>query len=222
GAAGQEFDDKVLHKIKILNHTRKKHGLKYFDEELYDLDKNENRYRSWYAVCHASDAGKAETAVRALEENAKVGAATPAEARDEVLREVKAGNRGNMVSLAVMTAILCLCMYFIMRANLMGRVREVGIRRAIGVTKKNLVFRFLIEALVLCARTVLIGFLLSSFVMRLWVTNSALMKMLFYYPLWMMLVLLILLVSLCAFCGVLPVLLLLRKKPSAILAKYDI
>ena len=29
GAAGQEFDDKVLHKIKILNHTRKKHGLKY-------------------------------------------------------------------------------------------------------------------------------------------------------------------------------------------------
>ena len=193
-----------------------------FDEELYDLDKSENRYRSWYAVCHASDAGKAEAAVRALEENAKVGAATPAEAREEVLREVKAGSRGNMVSLAVMTAILCLCMYFIMRANLMGRVREVGIRRAIGVTKKNLVFRFLIEALVLCARTVLIGFLLSSFVMRLWVTNSALMKMLFYYPLWMMLVLLILLVSLCAFCGVLPVLLLLRKKPSAILAKYDI
>ena len=29
GAAGQEFDDKVLHKIKMLSHTRKKHGLKY-------------------------------------------------------------------------------------------------------------------------------------------------------------------------------------------------
>ena len=193
-----------------------------YDTDLYDLDKNENRYRSWYAVCHASDAGKAEAAVRALEENAGVGGATPAEAREEALREAKAGSRGSMVTLGVMTAILCLCMYFIMRANLMGRVREVGIRRAIGVTKKNLVFRFLIEALVLCASTVLIGFLLSSFVMRLWVTNSALMKMLFYYPLWMMLVLLVLLVSLCAFCGVLPVLLLLRKKPSAILAKYDI
>ena len=193
-----------------------------FDADLYNLDANENRYRSWYAVCHASDPGKAEDTVRRLAENEKIGAATPAEAREEVLREVKAGSRGNMVSLAVMTAILCLCMYFIMRANLMGRVREVGIRRAIGVTKKNLVFRFLIEALVLCARTVLIGFLLSSFVMRLWVTNSALMKMLFYYPLWMMLVLLVLLLSLCAFCGVLPVLLLLRKKPSAILAKYDI
>ena len=29
GAAGQEFDEEVLKKIKILNYTRKKHGLKY-------------------------------------------------------------------------------------------------------------------------------------------------------------------------------------------------
>ena len=29
GAAGQEFDESVLQKIKILNYTRKKHGLKY-------------------------------------------------------------------------------------------------------------------------------------------------------------------------------------------------
>lgn len=29
GAAGQEFDNDVLQKIKILNHARKKHGLKY-------------------------------------------------------------------------------------------------------------------------------------------------------------------------------------------------
>lgn len=29
GAAGQSFDEDVLKKIKILNHTRKKHGLKY-------------------------------------------------------------------------------------------------------------------------------------------------------------------------------------------------
>lgn len=193
-----------------------------YDTDLYDLENKGNRYRSWYAVCHASDAGKAETAVRVLEESAGIDAATPAEAREEALREAKAGSRGSMVTLGVMTAILCLCMYFIMRANLMGRVREVGIRRAIGVTKKNLVFRFLIEALVLCARTVLVGFALSSLVMRLWVTNSALMKMLFYYPLWMMIALFILLVMLCAFCGVLPLLFLLRRTPSGILSKNDI
>ena len=29
GAAGQKFDERVLHKIQVLNYTRKKHGLKY-------------------------------------------------------------------------------------------------------------------------------------------------------------------------------------------------
>ena len=110
----------------------------------------------------------------------------------------------------------------IMRAGLMSRVKEVGIYRAIGVTKGNLIFRFLIEALVLCAVTVLTGFLAMSLLMRHWVTHSALMKILFHYPLWMMLLLFLLLVFLCAFCGVLPVMLLLRKTPSEILAKYDI
>ena len=125
-------------------------------------------------------------------------------------------------ALPVMLAIMCLCMYFIMRAGLMSRVKEVGIYRAIGVTKGNLIFRFLIEALVLCAVTVLTGFLAMSLLMRHWVTHSALMKILFHYPLWMMLLLFLLLVFLCAFCGVLPVMLLLRKTPSEILAKYDI
>ena len=124
--------------------------------------------------------------------------------------------------MGIMTAILCLCMFFIMRANLLNRVREVGICRAIGVTKGNLVFRFLIEALVLCGTTVLVGFALSSAVMRLWVVNSSLMRMLFHYPLWMMLLLFALLIFLCVFCGILPILLLLRKTPSQILAKYDI
>ena len=121
-----------------------------------------------------------------------------------------------------MTGILCLCMFFIMRANLMSRVREVGICRAIGVTKGNLVFRFFIESLVLCGTTVLIGFVLSSAVMRLWVTNSALMKTLFYYPLWMMGLLALLLIGLCVLAGILPVLMLLRRTPAGILAKYDI
>ena len=68
----------------------------------------------------------------------------------------------------------------------------------------------------------LAGFFLMSLVMRHWVTNSALMKMLFHYPVWMMLLLFVLLLLLSTFCGVLPVLLLLRKTPSEILAKYDI
>ena len=189
--------------------------------EVYDLDAKTDRYRSWYAVAHAADAGRAERAASALAEEG-IFVITPSEASEEATREARSGARGNLITLGVMTAILCLCMFFIMRANLLNRVREVGICRAIGVTKGNLVFRFLIEALVLCGTTVLVGFALSSFVMRLWVVNSSLMRLLFYYPLWMMLLLFALLVFLCVFCGILPILLLLRKTPSEILSKYDI
>ena len=188
---------------------------------LYDLDSSQDPFQRWTAVLHAADTAAADKAAAALEEDG-IAAITPSEAREAVMKEVRASTRSRLISLAVMLAIMCLCMYFIMRAGLMSRVKEVGIYRAIGVTKGNLIFRFLIEALVLCAVTVLTGFLAMSLLMRHWVTHSALMKILFHYPLWMMLLLFLLLVFLCAFCGVLPVMLLLRKTPSEILAKYDI
>ena len=191
------------------------------DLPYYDLDSEESRYMSWTASAHAADPAKAEKAAAALSE-AGLTVCTPEEAREEAMRDARAGTRSRLIALAVMLVILSLCMYFIMRAGLMSRIREVGIYRAIGVTKGNLVFRFLVEAVVLCGTTVLAGFFLMSLVMRHWVTNSALMKMLFHYPVWMMLLLFVLLLLLSTFCGVLPVLLLLRKTPSEILAKYDI
>ena len=107
-----------------------------------------------------------EMAAAALAKDEGIGLFTPSEASELATYEARSGARGNLITLGIMTAILCLCMYFIMRANLLNRVREVGICRAIGVTKGNLVFRFLIEALVLCGTTVFVGFALSSFVMR--------------------------------------------------------
>lgn len=128
----------------------------------------------------------------------------------------------NFISMSVIVIILCICIYFIMRSSLMKGIKEVGIYRAIGVTKKNLAYRFLIESAVLTALTTLVGFLLSSAVMRLWLHTTPLMEQIFYYPLWLAGCLLILIVGVCLLCGVLPALTLLRKTPSEILAKYDI
>ena len=128
----------------------------------------------------------------------------------------------NLISMAVIVVILCVCVYFIMRSSLMKSIREVGIYRAIGVTRKNLVYRFFVESLVLTALTTLLGFLLSSAVMRLWLSATPLMGEIFYYPLWLAACLLCLIVGVCLLCGVLPAVSLLRKTPSEILAKYDI
>ena len=128
----------------------------------------------------------------------------------------------SLITLAVMLVLMSLCMYFIMRSSLMNRIKEIGIYRAIGVSKKNLVFKFFIEAIVLATLTVLIGYLLTSGFMLLCLNMSSMIAEVFYYPAWLALADLIILYAISLFFGTLPILSLLRKTPSEILAKYDI
>ena len=48
GAAGQPFDDSVLHKISVLAATRKKHGLKYIISVDGGIN-NETAQKCWAA-----------------------------------------------------------------------------------------------------------------------------------------------------------------------------
>jgi hypothetical protein len=147
---------------------------------------------------------------------------TPDDFRQEALKTEKADIIANAIELAVFIAVMSLCMYLMMRASLMGRIREIGICRAIGVSKKNLVFRFFIESLAVTSLTVLFGYLFSSVLISAWLVKAPLIGEFFYYPLWMALAALGLLYAISALCGTLPVLRLLRKTPSEILSKYDI
>ena len=117
---------------------------------------------------------------------------------------------------------LCLCMYFIMRSNIINRIREVGIYRAIGVTKKNMRFRFAVETGVVVTCSVMVGFLSASIVIRYIMKASAFAENLFYYPLWYAAIVFAFLYIVCIICGMIPLTRLLRKTPAEILAKYDI
>ncbi len=128
----------------------------------------------------------------------------------------------SLITMAVIIVLMSVCMYFIMRSSLMNRIKEVGIYRAIGVSKNNLVFKFFIEAIVLTTLTVFVGYLLTSAFLFLALGMSSLVADLFYYPLWLAGADLILLYVISLFFGTLPILSLLRKTPSEILAKYDI
>jgi len=128
----------------------------------------------------------------------------------------------NIISMAAMLGVMSFCMYFIMRSVLMGRIKEIGIYRAIGVSKKNLLFRFVTESLVLTTLTVFIGYAFTSGLMFAWIGSSSMMETVFYYPIWLAALLLVFIYSICILCGTMPVASLLRKTPSEILAKYDI
>jgi ABC-type antimicrobial peptide transport system permease subunit len=127
-----------------------------------------------------------------------------------------------LLTLALLLVIMSICMYFIMRASLLNRIKEVGIYRAIGVSKRNLIFKFFIEAIVLTALTVLIGYLVTSGFILACFHMSSLMEEGFFYPLWLAGADLFILALISLFFGTLPILSLLRSTPSEILAKYDI
>lgn len=129
---------------------------------------------------------------------------------------------GGFVAMAVVLIILSVCMYFIMRSSLMNRVKEIGIYRAIGVSKKNLVLKYLIEAAILTLFTVFIGYLVATVFINACLNASPMVETILYYPFWLAGIDLVILIGLCLACGILPITQLLRKTPSAILAKYDI
>ena len=147
---------------------------------------------------------------------------TPDTVYEEVIREKKQEIIGQLTVMGVLLIVMSVCMYFIMRSSLMNRIKEIGIYRAIGVSKRNLAFRFFVESMVLTTLTVLVGFLVISAALTAWLSSSPMMSQLFFYPPWLALIILTLLAGVCVFCGTVPILRLLRKSPSEILAKYDI
>jgi len=139
----------------------------------------------------------------------------------EYLREYLGDIITGAVSIGVVLLLMCLCVFFIMRSSFMSRVREVGILRAIGVSKKNLLFRFSVEALLLTVLTILLGYVVSS-ILIFSLSNASLFSTVFYFPVWLAAVQLAVICLASLFFGILPALLLLHRTPSEILSKYDI
>ena len=109
-----------------------------------------------------------------------------------------------------------------MRSTVMSRMREIGIYRSIGASRKNVVFRFAVETGIVVTFSVMLGYLAASAVVWYILKSGGSATTWLYYPLWMALLIIVLLYAICIPCGILPVLRLIRKTPSEIMAKYDI
>ena len=138
------------------------------------------------------------------------------------LKELKSSLRSGLITIAVILLLISLIIFLAMRSNLMEAVHEIGIYRAIGVSRKNLWFRYFAEGLALELPTIYLGFLLSSgFLLWLRAKFSLVSSTVYYNP-FVMLVLLLVVFLVTTLGSVLPVMLLTRKTPAEILAKYDI
>ncbi len=152
----------------------------------------------------------------------KSSVVTPDDMYEFYSQEYSATIIGMTVFMIAALVIMSLCMYFIMRSSLMGDIKEVGISRAIGVSRKNLVFRYFVETMVLFVLTVFVGYLISSGIIIMLSSLSPQIAYILYYPWWMALISLGILFLMSVICGLIPIRGLLRKSPAEILAKYDI
>lgn len=194
--------------------------------ESYGDDVSMSRY---YTVLRSSDPDKTELWLSAAfghlledEDGYNRFCISPRSIRDGLIQSKAYSIISGIVTLLVVLAFMSLCMYFIMRSSLMSRIKEIGIYRAIGVSKRNIIFRFLVESAVLASATVLVGFAISSGMIYLGFYISPMFETMMYYPVWMCGGTLVVLSLVTLICGVLPVCSLLSKTPSQILAKYDI
>ncbi len=147
---------------------------------------------------------------------------TPDDAKEYLRSDYYSSFISMSIVLIVVVLVLSLCMYFIMRSALLGDIKEVGISRAIGVSRKNLCYRYFIESMVLFLLTVFIGYLIASAIMSVVAGLGSGVMMMVYYPWWLSLLTLAAIFSITAICGQIPIRSLLRKTPAQILAKYDI
>jgi ABC-type lipoprotein export system ATPase subunit len=181
-----------------------------------------------YAVLHTSDPSATEAYLRRMlpelgaEDSATDKLTTPGERRARLIAEVRSDIVSSLITIGSFAAVMCVCMFFMMRAALLSRIREIGIYRAIGTTKGNILFRFLTESAVLTALTVFVTFLLSSAGLIYLQAISRSFAQVVYYPVWLAAILAAFQWVLCLLCGTAPVMSLLSRTPSEILSKYDI
>jgi ABC-type lipoprotein export system ATPase subunit len=111
---------------------------------------------------------------------------------------------------------------FTMRSSMLGRIKEVGIYRSIGATKRDVYKIFVSEILSFTTIGSMTGYLAMTFIIIQFQKFNPLAANEFYFPLHIFIAGIIGIYCLNVVFGMLPVYGLLRKTPSEINAKYDI
>lgn len=127
-----------------------------------------------------------------------------------------------ILTLVVISVFIAMCMFFIMRSSMTSDVKEIGIYRAVGVSRRNIVFKYFVESNVVFFLTTFVGYAVTTGVIT-WANSSApITNSLIFMPWYMALATGVFLYLVSVFFGILPVVTLTKKTPAAIIAKYDI
>ena len=112
--------------------------------------------------------------------------------------------------------------YFVIRSSMISRIQEIGIYRALGVKRVEILSMFFFEIVVLTTISTLVGYILGTILVNS-LSNSLLGQLnLFTINSFSIITGFILVYAINILAGLLPVVLLVRKTPAQILTQYDI
>ncbi len=109
--------------------------------------------------------------------------------------------------------------YFLLRSSLMQRTREIGIYRALGIPRRDILKLFVFEIFIITSIFSVIGYAVASYIM--YSIENTFGLGFFTISIWSLITGLIIIYSLNIISGLLPVHLLTRKTPAQILNKHD-
>ena len=123
----------------------------------------------------------------------------------------------NGIVLAVFFVLMLIAVALMFYASLATRVKEIGLYRAIGVSKKNILYKFFVEALALLLISVVSVYVVIGLPILIFSQGAVL-----YLQWWLYLASFVVISAAVIFFAVLPVMIYMRKSPVQILAKYDV
>lgn len=170
---------------------------------------------------HSTDLEATEAFLRENVKGYGVRLWTPDDLMDDIAGEALQAVMKKMATVLIFVLLLSFCMLMIMRSSVMSRVREIGVYRCIGVTKKNMYFRFMAEGVVIASLYILPIYLCMVGIIH-WITHFSGMQMEIFLPWWICVPLLVFMYLLAVICALLPIIRMLKKTPAQIMAKYDI
>ncbi|MDY0023585.1 MAG: ABC transporter ATP-binding protein/permease [Candidatus Izemoplasmatales bacterium] len=117
---------------------------------------------------------------------------------------------------------LIVFIFFMMRSTMLNRIKEIGIYRSIGATKRDIYKIFVSEIIALTIVGSMSGYFFMSYIVYQLQNAGGEFLQMYYFPFYLFIGGLIGIFVLNILFGMLPIFTLLRKKPAEILAKYDI
>lgn len=137
-------------------------------------------------------------------------------------QNIREQNANRISQIVVIIVGIIVYIFFMMRSSMLNRIREIGVYRSIGATKRDIYKIFFSEIITFTTVGSLTSYLFMTYLVNEIQNQIGEYTRAFYFPLYLFLAGIIGIYVVNSIFGMLPVFTLLRKTPAEIIAKYDI